>query len=183
MQFVCQIALETELFGESSAQMAYLFIEPSPKSSSYDASSGDNAIILQPGTCSIPFKPVETGPSIYRRVKGPRKLLFRSTLEIPCEYEAHLDYSEEPDLTTLNRLLDEDEMKADSIIKAADRTKLGGTPIFVQDDELPLSDPWTLLIQLNSCDVPFHLPLGDCGVIYAFINKCGTEARMLWQCY
>jgi uncharacterized protein YwqG len=183
MQFICQIRLEEELFGQTSAKMAYIFIDSSPKSASYDAFMGDNAIILQPGKCLVSVESLNSGPTISKRVKGPRKFLFHTTLQVPCEYEVSYEYSDEPELKALDRLWDEDEMAADAIITTADRTKLGGTPIFVQDKELPISDPWHLLLQLNTCDVPFYLRLGDGGVIYAFVNSGGTEARMLWQCY
>ncbi len=60
--------------------------------------------------------------------------------------------------------------------------KLGGTPGFLQADELPIADPWYLLLQLDSAQVPFWINFGDAGIGYAFINHAGTDGKFLWQC-
>lgn len=60
--------------------------------------------------------------------------------------------------------------------------KLGGTPAFLQGDELPIPEPWHLLLQLDSTQVLFWINFGSAGIGYAFINQAGTEGRFLWQC-
>jgi hypothetical protein len=46
----------------------------------------------------------------------------------------------------------------------------------------PFDDGWQLLLQLDSCSVPFYVNFGDAGVGYAFLNKTGDKAKFLWQC-
>ena len=53
MLFVCQIALDPEIFGVSPGRMTYLFItresEDEWVDGTYDPDSGENAVIVQPG--------------------------------------------------------------------------------------------------------------------------------------
>jgi uncharacterized protein YwqG len=60
--------------------------------------------------------------------------------------------------------------------------KVGGTPDFLQSDELPFPERWHLLLQLDSTQVPFWINFGDAGIGYAFLNGNGTEGKFLWQC-
>jgi hypothetical protein len=64
------------------------------------------------------------------------------------------------------------------------RTKLGGTPIWVQSEEWPFGRPTPLLLQLDSYKMPFNgleLGLGDAEVLYAFISDDGSLGRVLVQ--
>jgi hypothetical protein len=54
--------------------------------------------------------------------------------------------------------------------------------VFMQGDEIPFDKGWQLLLQLDSCSVPFSVNFGDAGVGYAFLNGNGDEAKFLWQC-
>lgn len=63
-----------------------------------------------------------------------------------------------------------------------DENKIGGTPVFLQVDEFPLGGTCRLLLQLDSCSLPFFINFGDAGVGYAFLNQAGDQANFLWQC-
>lgn len=63
-----------------------------------------------------------------------------------------------------------------------DENKLGGTPVFMQGDEFPFKGNCRLLLQLDSCSVPFYINFGDAGVGYAFLNDKADQAKFLWQC-
>jgi hypothetical protein len=57
-----------------------------------------------------------------------------------------------------------------------------GTPVFMQGDEFPFPGRFRLLVQLDSCSVPFSINFGEAGVGYAFLNEAGDQAKFLWQC-
>ena len=59
--------------------------------------------------------------------------------------------------------------------------KIGGLPDFIQSDEVPEGGAWRLLLQLDSCNVPFHVNFGDAGVGYAFLDEKGESGKFLWQ--
>ncbi len=63
-----------------------------------------------------------------------------------------------------------------------DKSKLGGTPVFVQSEEWPFGAPSPLLLQLRWGDLPFELDLGSDGTLYAFLSSDGSIGKMLWQC-
>jgi uncharacterized protein YwqG len=56
------------------------------------------------------------------------------------------------------------------------------TPDFLQSDEYPDANPWNLLPQLDSAQVPFSINFGDAGIGYAFLSSDGQTAKFLWQC-
>lgn len=60
MRFIRQIKLTNELFPNTTAQMAYLFMTDEENGEfvdgTYEPDGGENAVILQPGNCDIPTK-------------------------------------------------------------------------------------------------------------------------------
>ena len=76
MLFVCQIALDPEIFGVSPGRMTYLFItresEDEWVDGTYDPDSGENAVIVQPGGTNDAKTVAESkGPSLYKFVERP----------------------------------------------------------------------------------------------------------------
>lgn len=75
MRFICQIALDTELFGEPAGRLVYLFM--TFVNNTYDPEGGENAVIIQPdGISDVATQPLLTGPtftmispSSYRQAK------------------------------------------------------------------------------------------------------------------
>lgn len=181
MRFICQIALDPELFGSISPRMAYIFMtdEEDFVDGTYEPDGGENAVILQPGTTSAPVKALTEGPSLYKMTE---KELDETLSEIPCEFaikttladdQGFVQQSERNEWTD-----DEDEEYVNSLVG----NKIGGTPIFVQGDEFPDNGPWNMLLEIDSCEVPFYINFGDAGVGFAFISEDGTRGKFLWQC-
>lgn len=174
MHFIGQVALDTELFGNKQARMAYIFYSGYEDTCDItaDFDSGENAIILQPG-CEPPVQIIEQaeGPVMEHQGESDKR----------CEYMVKLDMGDDPEFVRDYELRDLTEKQARDYEKACSRTKIGGTPYFYQFDDFPDENPWQLLCQLDDFSVPFYVNFGT-GMAYMFINSEGTKAKMMWQC-
>ena len=100
----------------------------------------------------------------------------------PCEFAVELSEENDVDFLTEEERWEKSKGEAETATGGLDENKIGGTPVFLQGDELPFEEGWQLLLQLDSCSVPFWVNFGDAGLGYAFLNADGDEARFLWQC-
>ncbi|HWE18670.1 MAG TPA: YwqG family protein [Hyphomicrobiaceae bacterium] len=166
MRFICQIALEQDIFPGASGKMAYVFMtdEDEYVDGTWEPDGGENAVIVQPGRCEVRVAALASGPSLYEMVAVPGEELLQPS---PREFAVELTRSEEP---------------AAGSMKELNGNKIGGLPCFLQGDETPDGGEWRLLLQLDSVGVPFSINFGDAGVGYAFIDAAGTEGKFLWQC-
>jgi uncharacterized protein YwqG len=166
MRFICQIALNQELFPGAAARMAYLFMTDEEDGEfvdgTYEPDGGENAVLLQPGTAPVPTASLAQGPTLYRMVEKPGHDRLQAE---PCEFAV--------------RLVEEDDASEPGNLE---ENKIGGSPVFLQGEEFPFPDGRRLLLQLDSCSVPFYVNFGDAGVGYAFLNEAGDRAKFLWQC-
>lgn len=182
MRFICQIALDAPLFPDAQAKMAYLFLtdEEDYVDGTWEPEGGENAVILQPGcTPPVPVQELTSGPSLYRMVK---KLFGKGLVPKPCTFLVEGGLSEEPDFVPETEQEAWSDEVYDRYAAALGGNKIGGSPIFIQNDEFPEGPPWRLLLQLDSTQVPFSVNFGDSGVGYAFLSEDGSQARFLWQC-
>jgi Domain of unknown function (DUF1963) len=181
MRFICQIALDEMLFGTLAGRMAYLFLSDGETfvDNTYDPDGGENALIIQPaGTCDIETQPLPTGPALERWIDD---VADQRRNPVPCELAVTLQPGEDPDT------LDEDEYaqsdEAENTFSALlSENKIGGTPAFLQGPAYPAGGPWKLLLQFDSCSVPFEVNFGDAGIGYGFISEDGKVGKFLWQC-
>jgi len=182
MRFICQIRLDEDLFGATTARMAYIFMTDGKEyvDGTWEPDGGENAVILQPGGApAVATEKLPEGPTLYRMVK---KLLRKTLVPEPCEFSVRLARGEDPPLADEDAASAWNEVEAQEYEKALEGNKMGGAPLFIQGPELPISGDWNLLLQLDSTRIPFYLNLGDSGVGYAFISADGRESRFLWQC-
>jgi uncharacterized protein YwqG len=181
MRFIGQMAIEAELFGPTSAQMAYLFMtdEDDYVDGTWEPNGGENAVILQPGSSNFATQPVAKGPTLYRMVK---KLFHKRLVPESCEFAVALAPGEDPDLTEESQRLKWDDSQDKSYLAALEGNKVGGSPMFIQNMEFPGPGVWRLLLQLDSTKVPFSINFGDMGVGYAFLSADGQQGKFLWQC-
>lgn len=180
MQFICQIPLEPDLFPGTAGSVAYLFMTSGGDGEdTWDPNSGENALLLVPRDRLTDSLTGCDAPRLSRMVKRwwSKKLLPES-----CIYSAKLTLGEDPTFVPEARLMDMPEDQARAYRESLCGNKVGGTPGFLQSDELPIPEPWYLLLQLDSARVPFWINFGDAGIGYAFINRAGTQGRFLWQC-
>ncbi len=177
MCFIAQVALYPDIFGAVPAQMAYLFLTDDPDIDTYDPASGENAVILQPGTFTGPVVEQASGPSLYREFYDPQANEFR---RVPCEFRVILEPGADPDLD-LSRGVDMSEWG--DAMEPLRGDKIGGVPGFVQAPEYPDDGVWRLLLQIEEplgLNPLFKLNFGG-GVGYTFMSTDGTRAGFLWQ--
>ncbi|HEX4207926.1 MAG TPA: DUF1963 domain-containing protein [Ktedonobacteraceae bacterium] len=178
MQFICQIALNSDIFGKTPGRMAYLFITDDEygMADTFAPDDEENAVVIQPGTCDMPTQPLLTGPALYKMVDDPSK---NERAPLNCEFAVEVSHGEDPELMV------EDEQASDSDDDWEEfpiENKIGGTPAFLQGPEFPGEGNWQLLLQIDSTSVPFYVNFGDAGVGYAFLAEDGTSGKFLWQC-
>ena len=154
-------------------RMAYVFMTDEQEAHverTYEASGGENAVILQPG----PFNPIvstrnsPTGPTLTRNTEQPRSVMDR--------------------LRGIRRVVRQDIefVVSEQVVEPTEENQLqshiGGEPFWLQSDETPGDGEWRFLMQIDSATVPFEINFGDAGVAYVFAKTSGTEACMFWQC-
>ena len=196
MEFICQIALDPHLFGDIPGRMAYIFMANDADEYvdfTWDPDAGENAVIIQPGSCDLPTKPLVEGPTLYtREYPSPEKKSWQvwkksgeERISVPCEFAVELTPGEDPD-----SLIEDETVHASEEAWAAftaywNEDKIGGTPAFLQgvpQEKLLEKGNWRLILQLNGRDEPFFLNFGDAGIGYAFLSEDGTRGKFLWQC-
>ncbi len=181
MRFICQIAIDPLLFGETEAKMAYIFITAGDEhiDGTWEHDGGENAVILQPGNVTMPVVGLEQGPVLYSLVK---KMFRKQPALQPCEFTIKTRTSTDPDYTPQKERILWSNVKWVEYAEKLDGNKIGGTPIFIENDEFPGPGNWKLLLELDSTRVPFHINFGNAGIGYAFISEDGKIGKFLWQC-
>jgi uncharacterized protein YwqG len=179
MQFVCQIPFGPDLFPGTVESVAYIFLSQAEHAETWSPDAGENAVIIVPREKLTNSITVGDAPRLARMVK---RFWNKNLTPQTCIYSARLQISEDPEFISENELfkLSEDEIRR--YRKTLLENKLGGTPGFLQGDELPFPAPWHLLLQLDSANVPFWINFGDAGIGYAFIDGSGKTGKFLWQC-
>jgi uncharacterized protein YwqG len=180
MRFICQIAVDPDLFGPTVTRMAYIFMtDDESVDGTWEPDGGENAVILQPGNPTIPVSPLTTGPTLYRIVK---KMLRSRLVPEPCEYCVNSLLCDDRDFVPEHERSEWSDDEGEDYAGVGGGNKIGGAPSFIQNDEFPRPGDWKLLLQLDSTLVPFFINLGDAGVGYAFLSADGRSGKFLWQC-
>jgi uncharacterized protein YwqG len=183
MRFVCQIALDADLFPNMAARMAYFFMTEEESDEfvdgTYDPDGGENAVVLQPGVPLVPTAPLGAGPTLFRMVPKPGEPMLQSEA---CELRVLTTEGTDPEFVSEDELFKLPPDQSAALRGKVNENKIAGTPVFLQCDQFPFDDGCRLLFQLDACSVPFYVNFGDSGVGYAFLNAEGDEAKFLWQC-
>jgi uncharacterized protein YwqG len=183
MRFICQIALDEALFPGCGGKMAYLFMTEGDDyvDGTWEPDGGENALIIQPGGMPpVPVAALNEGPTLqnYESVAGSDSLQPRNVI-----FTVALTPDDDPAFVPQDQTADQTEGQRQEYADRLEGNKIGGTPGFLQGDEFPDSEhSWRLLLQLDSCGVPFSVNFGDAGISYAFINEDASVGKFLWQC-
>lgn len=182
MLFVGQLELSEELFSDASGKMAYIFIADDEEGQgTWEPDGGLNAIIVQPGSNSMPTISECEGPTCPM-IDYP--LGFELDENGLAEFRVIYDYCEEPEYLNeeqIGQLIDQDEESFDEYAERMEISKIGGNPFFIQSEEIPFEGGWKFLCQLQEEYMPVWVNFGT-GVAYAFINENGDSGKLLWQC-
>jgi hypothetical protein len=182
MSFIGQIALDKDVFGDIEGKMAYLFISERRALRgpyTFEPDSGENAVIVQPGNNTIhTTRPLNEGPRIYSLEKSRNLLQFWRQKRIYREYGVSIAKRDDP------VLLDWNEEEPEPIVPyEINDCKVGGSPVWIQDQAWPYPHCKRLLVQLVGSKFPFHLALGDAATLFAFLSSDGQSGKLIWQCY
>ncbi|WML33316.1 DUF1963 domain-containing protein [Clostridium sp. OS1-26] len=171
MRFICQIELYPEIFGESKFKMAYLFV--SKEWNNY-------VVICQPSNTKIVTNDIVKGPTIYKMVEKKN-----SSFLVPqgCEFTVNLILGEDYNFVHQSPYFKGDELvfeeSPEDYNEILDGNKIGGTPLFLNCDELPEGDMWKLLLQLDATKLPFELNFGDAGMGFFLINMKDNNLKFI----
>jgi uncharacterized protein YwqG len=183
MRFICQIALSDVTGVITPARMAYIFMTDEEDGEfvdgTYEPNGGENAIILQPGSNECSTAELKVGPTLYRMVEVANSDRLQPE---PCEFAVYRSAVEDVPYMSEQDRWKLPEHERNPAMGLVGECKVGGTPAFLQGDEIPFDDGWQFLCQIDSCTSPFYVNFGDGGVGYAFLNTDGTKAKFLWQC-
>jgi hypothetical protein len=150
---------------------AYIFVDCGPE---WEARHGrpldaGNAVVVQPGPPThLPTIPLAEGPVLYRPVLSPPRLR-RLYKEAPYETFFPLVQNADPP--------EWDEPGGES---RTDWNKIGGTPRYLQSEELPPGEGWKFAFQFGADNVGREL--ADGAECYGFVDETGRGA-FLWQCH
>lgn len=184
MRFVCQILLEEAIFGDGPTKMAYLFLTQAERNEiengAFDPDiifpdEGENAVVIQPGG-HIPAntRPLAKGPTLYDYNGMP--------CELTCELKLGRDQDYIP-RDELSKLARTNRAEFDSYVQKLSGDKIGGTPLFGNNDSWPTDGTWSLLLQLlpkRRPDDPFYLNLGaTLATGFAFVSTDKNRACFL----
>ncbi|MFJ4469131.1 hypothetical protein ACIP2X_16785 [Streptomyces sp. NPDC089424] len=178
MEFLGQFALD-------DGRLAYLFMtddEDDFIDGTYEPEAGENALVIQPEGRIPGFVRIDgraVGPSA-----GTDHLPHPSPDDAGGCAGASDEGDEGAEIAEITEIAEiaEDDVKGDDDSRPLQF--LGGPgiePHWLQGEELP-GEGWRLVVQLDSCDLPFDVNFGDAGVGYAFLSPDGREGRFLWQC-
>ncbi|MEM6344160.1 MAG: DUF1963 domain-containing protein [Bacteroidota bacterium] len=188
MLFLCQLDLVEPIFSKAVGTMVYIFV--SDAEIQYDEGI---AVIIQSGTSVI--KCADSEISFVSKAKGPSIYEIRDDgSEIEKEYRLEFESVENETDISLEEIDDIFEID----LKEGYRffrpefsgNKMGGLPIviggFSNLPEFYSQEDWHLLLQLAPIDgywnnreanfFPFHMELGEFGILTIFISKDYTQA-------
>lgn len=188
MFFLGQIALDQELFPDSNGTILYLFFgqESEPLYNEAFATVIQTSENVYTSGDQIEFISEATGPTIYEldEDRQPVYQEYRVILE-PVENEESFPLGERYTINDLNY----DTGFQFSRPELAGN-KIGGQPLYIEGLDTPpeyfTSDEWVLLLQLAPTQgywnnlqpnfYPFHMELGEFGILTVFISQDYTQA-------
>lgn len=192
MRFLAQLALNDRLFPGGGGMMAYVFFDDAAEPLYGD---GFGVVVQAPGRHhggNVPddaFLPAATGPTLFA--------LDDERREVPAEFDAVIGPEiDEPVVPLKERYRRRDlDHSAGFAFSRPDLAgnKIGGQPLYIEGLDTPpdtfTDDGLRLLLQLapergywapglRRNFLPFHLELGEFGILTVFVSADLTQARV-----
>lgn len=193
MLFLGQIALNQELFPDSNNTMVYLFFGEESEPIYNEAF----AVVIQTSENvhtigdELEFVTEATGPTIYE-LDEDRQPIYK-------EYRVILNSVENEESIPIEERYTINDLDYDTGFQFSRPelagNKIGGQPLYIEGLDTPPeqfnSNEWLLLLQLapmrgywdnlQSNFYPFHMELGEFGILTVFISKNYTDAKCCIQ--
>ena len=148
MPFYAQFALPW------ADRTAYLFIDP----------EASGALICQPGRIDVPVEARETGPSVAMETDAQDSFVIRRR-DVCSEAAVDLEPGNDP------QAWDEPAFAGPEATDDRDWNKIGGTPIWLQEDVTPDEPGWRFLFQFTAAAMGREL--GDGAEVYGLVHDDG----------
>lgn len=188
MEFVAQVRLEPELFGNDRETLAYLFVADAVWSeNTWDPYGGESAVVIEPdGRPAVPTADHAEGPTLHHLLDewggarpAPPEACEFAVLTVPGYDPAPVDedrrrrWAADPWL--------EYQEKATGALGTPRGIKVGGDPYFFRDWPPPFNPAeWRLLLQLDG-ELPFFLNLGVDGIGYVLVRNDLRAGVFFWE--
>jgi hypothetical protein len=177
MTFIGQISIPQSWHGDQALRMAYIFMTgggfDNAAMETWDPAEGETAVIVQRGTGIAAATPYPDTLRRWNDESGGRR-------EVAAEYAVDETAVDEPPYMSQTETDALSEPDRQRLVEPWRGNKIGGSPYWVQGEQLPYQ-PWRLLLQLEDGTYPFALNLGT-GVGYVFLDAECDEGQLLWQC-
>jgi hypothetical protein len=166
---------QVPLLGQGN-RIAYIFFS-TEVDETWEQLGAGNAVVVQltDARPQVPTRAARTGPQLYERAPAPHRYQPPDKMRpyeryVALEPEADPEKWEWPELPP-------NTYPADG---HRDWNKIGGTPAYLQGEDLPPGTGWQFAFQFNAgwADHEF----GDVAECYGFVNNDGRGA-FLWQCH
>ena len=163
------------LLGEP-VRIAYVFVSADERADTFRPLSDGNAVVIQPGgQPHLKTTPMRKGPAIFEALGSSDRL---GRLSRARRYERYIRLEDGADPPTWSwPEPKEGEWHSD---QPGDWNKIGGTPLFLQGEELPPGEGWRFAFQFSADRAGREL--GDGAECYGFVRDDGTGA-FHWQCH
>ncbi|HMV43805.1 MAG TPA: DUF1963 domain-containing protein [Leptospiraceae bacterium] len=191
MLFLGQIALDERLFPDSKGTIVYIFFSAESEPVYNEAFA---VVIQTPETVytngnDIEFISEATGPAIYELQQLEEDEDEEDNRAVYREYRVILEAEENEDLIPLEERYTFDNLDYDTGFQFSRPelagNKIGGQPLYIEGLDTPPeafnSEEWLLLLQLAPTEgywnnlqpnfYPFHLELGEFGILTVFISR------------
>ena len=178
MTFIGQVRVPSVWIGDERTRLAYLFMTGAGfdqnAMETWNPNEGETAVVLQGGSKPVVHhQPYPDVLQCWKEVDGRR-------VQVACEYAVEETPVDEPEYMAQEETDQLPDSAREERVELWRGNKIGGSPYWIQGEELPYSE-WRLLLQLEDGAYPFNLNLGT-GVGYVFVNADCTQGQLLWQC-
>lgn len=177
LRFICQIALDTHIFGENTAKMVYFFMGDA-KQANGEFICSEHSVVVQPGKNTGLLRNEKEGPTLLSQnpdSHGNAEFVAKEYHVLPVLQD---------DTSILQKNIWKETVRTGKVnsISALLGNKIGGIPYFGSGNNLANDHNHDqLILQIDSTDVPFCFGLGGTGIGYIFLEANSKRGRFIYN--